>query len=319
MARGILWTATATLIIGLIHAAPAGAQTPTQKPTGTNTRPDRFQAVFVSVNFGAQPGRMDLGDSTELIQQVTNQTVNGTLVVVPSTTVNVLGPSLEHSAFLFSAHAGWNQHMGGWIVGFEGGIDFAHGSSDVNSQTFAIPATSLTPITSVTVTRQAVSNVGWSIYGRFGKLVHTDFLLYGSFGVTGGGRKVVAIDTWTNVPGGPGAPGPGGATVNLGPLGPYVITAEENRHTGVLFGFGGEKPVNDTWSWGIDYQYAVFPEANFKFDDTSMDVKGPVSQSHDFQGASAAALPGNTTVKSTDHRITVRLIYRLPFTLPFLR
>ena len=318
MARGILWTSMATLIVGLIAAAPAGAQTPSPTPT-PRTRPDRFQAVFVSLNFGAQPGRMDLGDSTEMIQQVTNQNVNGTLVVVPSTTVSVLGQSLNHAAFLFSAHDGFNQHMGSWIIGLEGGIDFAHGSSDVSSQTFPIAATALTPITTVMVTRQAVSNVGWSIYGRAGKVVHKDFLVYGSFGVTGGGRKVVAVDTWSNVPGGPSAPGPGGATVNLGPLGPYVVTAEENRHTGVLFGFGVEKPVNDMWSWGADYQYAVFPEANFKFDQTSMDVQGPNSQSHDFQGASAAALPGMTTVKSTDHRITVRLIYRLPFTLPFLR
>lgn len=315
MSRGLLWTATVTLIVGLVDASPAGAQT----STGPRTRPDRFQAVFVSVNFGAQPGRMDLGDSIELIQQVTNQTVNGVVVTVPSTSVTVLGTNLDHAAFLFSARAGFNQHMGSWIVGVEGGIDFANGSSDVSSQTFSIPATLLTPLTSVMTTRQAVSTTGWSIYGRAGKLFFTDFLLYGSFGVTGGGRKVVAVDTWSNVPGGPGLPGPGGATVNLGPLGPYVVTVDENRHTGVLFGFGVEKPVNDTWSWGADYQYAVFSEANFKFEETLMDVQGPVSQSHDFQGASAGAFPGNTTVKSTDHRISVRLVYRLPFTLPFLR
>ena len=130
---------------------------------------------------------------------------------------------------------------------------------------------------------------------------------------------MVAVDTWSNVPGGPSAPGPGGATVNLGPLGPYVTTVEESRHTGILFGFGGEKAINDTWSWGVEYQYATFPESTFHFADPSIDVQGPVSQFQPIQGASAAAVPGDTLVKSSDHRIIARVIYRLPFSLPFLR
>jgi opacity protein-like surface antigen len=182
-----------------------------------------------------------------------------------------------------------------------------------------LPATLLTPLTSVTITRQATSGLGWSVSGRAGRLVWSDLLLYGSLGITGGGRKMVAVDTWSNVPGGPSAPGPGGATVNLGPLGPYVTTVEEGRHTGLLVGFGGEKPINGVWSVGLDYQYAAFPETTFHFTDPTIDVQGPISQFQPIQGASAAALPGDTMVKSSDHRIVVRLVYRFGFTLPFLR
>jgi len=299
----------AMFCVCLWHATPANAQ----------ARADRWRVVYASLNFGVQPGRMDAGDSTEFIHQVTNQSVNGTLVVVPSTTVSVLGSNYEHSAFLFSLNGGFNRPVGSWILGLEGGVDMAWGSSDMTSQTFLVPATLLTPITTVTVTRQAESSTGWSLFGRAGKLVWGDFLLYGSFGVTGGGRKLIAVDTWSNVPGGPSAPGPGGATVNLGPLGPYVATAEESRHLGVLFGFGGEQPVNDVWSWGVDYKYAYYPESTFTFEDVDMDVQGPVSQFKVYKDASAAALPGATLVKSSDHRIVFRLIYRLPFSLPFLR
>ena len=51
----------------------------------------------------------------------------------------------------------------------------------------------------------------------------------------------------------------------------------------------------------------------------SIDVQGPNSQFQPVSNASAAALPSDTTVKSSDHRIVVRVIYRLGFTLPFLR
>src|SRR4029450_8384381 len=248
-------------------------------PAHAQARADHWRVVYASISFGAQPGRMDAGDSTEVIHQVTNQTVGGTLITVPSTTVPVMSGHYEHSAFLMAVHAGFNRPVGGWILGLEGGIDMSWGSSDMTNQTFLLPATLLTPTVPVTVTRQAESHAGWSIVGRVGKLVWSkDFLLYGSLGVTGGGRKLVAVDTWSNVPGGPSAPGPGGATVNLGPLGPYVATAEENRRAGILFGFGGEKVINDVWSLGFDYQYAYFPETTFTFADVDMDVQGPVSQ-----------------------------------------
>src|SRR5688572_28734551 len=309
MSRTRLWMASTVAIVCLWQATPADAQ----------ARGDRYRVVYASLTFAAQPGRMDAGDSTELIHQITNQSVNGTLVIVPSTTVSVLGRNFEHSAFQFSLAGGFNRPVGAWILGLEGGIDMAWGSSDMTSQTFLLPATLLTPITTVTVTRQAESSTGWSVFGRAGKLLWGDFLLYGSFGVTGAGRKLIAVDTWSNVPGGPSAPGPGGATVNLGPLGPYVATAEESRHFGVLFGFGGEQPINDFWSWGVDYKYAYFPESTFTFEDVDMNVQGPVSQFLVFQNACAAAVPGETLVESSDHRIAFRLIYRLPFALPFLR
>lgn len=306
--RSLLFvTSVATLC--LLHAMPAQGQ----------ANGDRWRVVYISVSFGAQPGNMNAGESTELIEQVTNQNVNGTLVVVPSTTRTVLGGNFEHSAFLMTLHAGFNRPVGALILGLEGGVDAAFGSSDVTTQLFPLPATQLTPITNVTVTRQAQSSTGWSLYGRAGKLLWGDFLVYGTFGITGGGRKIIAVDTWSNVPGGPSAPGPGGATVNLGPLGPYVTTAEESRHAGVLFGFGGEQPVNDVWSWSVDYKYAYFPETTFKFDDVNIDVQGPVSQYVGSHGSSAAALPGLTQVTSSDHRIAFRLIYRLPLSLPFLR
>jgi len=305
-----LLTVSTLAALFLWQAAPANAQ----------AREERYRTVYVSVSFGTQPGRMDAGDSTELIHQVTNQTVNGTLVVVPSTTVSVLGQNYEHAGFLMSFYGGFNRPVGSWILGLEGGVDLGWGSSDISRQTFLVPATLLTPITSVEVTRQAESATGWSLFGRAGKLYGDgDLLLYGTFGVTGGGRRLIAVDTWTNVPGGPGLPGPGGATVNLGPLGPYVATAKESRHTGILLGFGVEKPFNDMWSWSLDYKYAYVPEATFTFEDVDMDVQGPNSQFTVFQGASAAAVPSATPVKSSDHRIAFRLIYRLPFSLPFLR
>jgi hypothetical protein len=276
--------------------------------------------VYVSLNFGADPGRIQTSDSTEFIHQITNENVpNRGTIVVPATSVNVLGSNYEHGGFLFQMHAGFNRHLGAWIVGLEGGLDVVSGSSDTTSQTFVLPATLLTPITNVTVTRQAKGAAGWSLSGRAGKLMWSDALVYGEFGVTGGSRKLVAVDTWSNVPGGPSAPGAGGATVNLGPLGPYVTTAEENRHTGILFGFGVEKAINDVWGWGASYTYAYFPETTYHFEDASIDVQGPNSQFQPVSNASAAALPSDTTVKSSDHRIVVRVIYRLGFTLPFLR
>ena len=309
MNRTRLFAASVVATLCLWHATPADAQ----------AQSDIWRVVYVSVTSGAQPGRMDTGESTELIHQVTNQTVNGTLVVVPSTTASMLGGHFEHSAFQFSIRGGFNRPVGTWILGLEGGVDMAWGDSEITSQTFLLPATALTPITTVTVTRQANSSTGWSLFGRAGKLLWGDFLLYGSFGVTGGGRKIVAVDTWSNVPGGPSAPGPGGATVNLGALGPYVATTDENRKLGVLFGFGVENPISDFWSWGADYQYAYFPSTQVTFDDVDMDVQGPVSQFKVYNDASAAALPGVTELKSSDHRISFRLIYRLPFSLPFLR
>ncbi len=280
---------------------------------------DRWRGAYASVTFGAQPGRMDAGNSTELIHQITNLTVNGTLIVVPTTTASVLGENYEHAAFQMGLHAGVIRPIGTWFVGIEGGIEFAWGSSDIATQNFQIPASLLTPVTMVTVTRQAESTTGWTLFGRAGRIVGKDFLVYGTAGITGAGRKLIAVDTWSNVPGGPGLPGPGGGTVNLGPLGPYVVTATENRHTGALIGMGVEKPMNNVWSWALDYQYAYFPEATFLFDNADVEVQGPNSTFQTFQDASAAAVPGATPVKSTDHRLAFKINYRLPFTIPFMK
>jgi len=260
MNRRISLVAAIAAALTLGHAAVASAQTPAQTPAVR----DRWQAVYFSVSFGADPGRMRADDSNELVYQITNENVPGRgTIIVPTTTVAALGSNYEHTGFLFSLHGGFNHHVGAWVFGLRGGLDMVSGSSDTTTQTFAVPATLLTPITSVTVTRQAKGDAGWSLSGRAGKLMWTDTLVFGTIGLTGGTRKLVAIDTWSNVPGGPSLPGAGGATVNLGPLGPYQTTVEETRHTGALLGFGFEKPINNVLSWDIEYQYAVFPESTF--------------------------------------------------------
>lgn len=284
----------AAFAFSLCAAGPAGAQDP-----------PRWNGFHATVTFGPAAKTLGMRESTETILQVTNLTIPGpTIVIVPATVRSVPAADFGKTAFLTGIHAGIDRQLGSWVFGAEAGVEFGAASGEATTS-FALPATALTPITSVTTTRAVSSGSNWSVRARVGRDWHS-LLLYATAGFAGGRAKITATDTWFD-PGGPGTAG-----TNFGVLGPYVTTAHDSRHlTGFTGGVGVERRFRRSLSVGAEYRYTRLGAGTFSLDDPSVDVQGPVVGATLFQGASAAALPGNTPLMVSDNRLSVRISLRL--------
>jgi opacity protein-like surface antigen len=296
--------AVAVIVMGMAVSGYAQQVEParmgTVEPASNTTR---WNGFFVSGTLGVWPRSVDLGASTERIQQVTGVTVGNTVVNVPPTTQPIPAISPSGWPLLGGIYGGYQRQYGSVVVGGEGGIDFAFGAIS-NTSAVQLPATALTPSAPLTMERRASTQWGWSVRGR-GGYVWNDVLVYGLAGAAMASVKLEAVDTWSS-PGGGGT----GNIINLGPLGPYVTTAADTQHKmAFTFGFGAEKAIGYAWSIGGEFRYTAYPTVNFGLSNPSVAINGPLPSS----GVNAAAYPGAMSLKIVDYRIGVRATMRLNF------
>lgn len=306
----VLVGALACLFVASAARGQGTSPVANQKPQAGATGDTKWEGFYAGAGIGLTPRTVDIGSSVETINQVSGVTVAGRgVVIVPEITNTLPASSPRGTAFVAGVLAGYNHLFDRWLGGVEGGLDFSPGSTS-STFTSTLPATALTPDVPVTFDRSARPTVAWSLRVRVGYL-WKDCLVYGTAGVAGAKVKLTASDTWTNVPGGPAAPNPGGVTANLGALGPYVTTVSESHHrVGFTFGAGVERPITSLLNVGVEYRHTSFSSGDYSLANPSIAIKGPLPAGG---GAGASALPGATTLSLSEHRITARVTLRLPF------
>ncbi len=314
-------TVASMFLAAAAAAQTTGTQTPATQTPATQTPPPEakrpvvgttnkdWEGFYAGGEIGLLPRSFDLGSSVEAINQISGVNVAGRgIVVVPAATATIPASSPGDTAFLAGVLAGYSRQFDKWVGGVEGSLDFGFGSTS-STFTSTLPATLLTPGVPVTFDRNVSGNIAWSLRGRVGYL-YNDFLIYGTAGLAGVRLKLSATDTWTNVPGGPAATSDGIPPANLGPLGPYVTTAEEtHQRVGFTFGGGVEKPVTDTLMVGAEFRHTGFGSQDFQLANPSIAVNGPLPAG----GSPASAIPAPVTVNFTENRFTVHVTMKFDF------
>jgi len=252
----------------------------------------------------------DKVESSEVLQinQVSVVNVPGRgLVVVPATTRDFTA-SRRETNWTGSGHAGYNWQAGKFVFGPE--VDFSPFRRTVRIfQTFELPPTVLTPVTTVEANRDIRVDAEFSFRARAGAAFGKT-LIYGTGGYGLARVRVSANDSFTS-PGGPGAPcSPTPCvTADVGPVGPVVTTAEERQYIGGwVVGGGVERKLGDHVSIGFEYRHTDFPAKTFTLSDQTTTNTGP-DPIGGGAGSHGGVVPGPTRVSLSSDSFVARFSF----------
>lgn len=275
--------------------------------TTAHAQDAQWEGWHLGIEFGPAPQTLDVAAVSEQVNSLTDVNVTGRGVIsVPPTIVVAPAASLSGTSFVAGAEAGWDRRQGQWVYGGMVDLDLGGASS---TTTFAglMPATLLTPVTSVTTTREVSGGGGLALRAR-GGYVWKDTLFYGTAGLAALRIKLSATGTWTD-PGG-AALSDGGIVAMLGPLGPDVTNVPEASHmkAGATFGFGAERMITSVLAAGLEYRHTGVGTTTFSNASASTTYAGTLTGNTVTTGlGNGAIIPGATDVKLTDNRVVVRL------------
>lgn len=255
----------------------------------TRAQSDEWDGFYVGGNVGASSDKSD-AEATLTINQVTNLFVTGSgLVVVPATSRD-FAASRRETNWSGGGQAGYQWQSGGFVFGFEGDVNPFRRTVSV-TQSFQLPQTLLTPNTSVEARRDVRLSREFSIRARAGGAFGRT-LVYGTFGYGLAHVQVSSTDAFLN---------PGGATLtsspaNLGPSGPVVTTAEEEKNTGGWTGgVGIERKLGAHVGIGFEYRHSDYRSGTFTLGNQTTVNTGP-----DARGTNGVAgLPGGVSTAPT--------------------
>jgi opacity protein-like surface antigen len=275
-----------------------------------------WEGPFGGIHLGPGFQSSELGNTTESVLQLSGVNIIGRgVVIVPATTTVAPGTRPTDHSFIAGLEGGWDHRRGDWMTGFIADLDFGGQSSSTSFSTL-LPATALTPITSIGTSRKVESGVSLSFRAR-GGYVWNDTLIYGTGGLALTRLSMSAVGTWVS-PGGLAAPdeSPAGITANLGALGPSttVVSEESLMKPGWTLGLGAERYVIPTISVGVEYRYTRLASATFDLGDRNTTLQGTLTGNTTTTAATAFTVPsvqpGATDVKFRDHRVLVRATWR---------
>jgi len=278
-------------------------------------RDDDWGGGFIAIEGGIAAARLR-ATSTDPILQVTNVNPAGLqpLTIVPGTNVSV-NTRDDQTSLLYGVVLGFEGQAGNFVFGVEGD---AHGPRDSGSsaQTLAIPATALSPPSTVATTRDLRTRYDWSVRGRLG-IAMGSTLIYATGGVASAQVRLRASDVYT-LPAGSAAPSVsnGGVGVVAPAFGPITTSGSQTRTlTGWTAGGGIEHKLGTGGlTIGLDARYADYGSKTY----TLPSVTTVVSGSLVFTGAEGGtgnpiptpiATPGPTRVSLSDVRVAVRLAW----------
>lgn len=286
------------LLAGALVALPAGAEA------------QQWSGFYVGADAGIAEARLR-ASSTDDVLQLTNINPAGPqpFTVVPGTTA-ALARSDRETAFSYGAILGFLAQSGGWAYGLEADLQ---GPRELSStaQTTTLPATLLSPASTLVQRREADTRYSWSLRARLGAVVGRTFL-YGAAGVAGARVEVDAVNSYT-IPAGTSASGVAGPAI-----GPNVTTASERRTmTGWTAG-GGVEQMLGRFVVGLDARYTDHGDRTFTFANVAIARSGATA----FPGAEnnsgqigppnndPRADPGPTRVGLAEWRVAARVLLR---------
>lgn len=293
----------------LTRAAAAAALLSTASPAFAQTA-SSWSGFYAGVHGGY--GEMSMSaSSTDQVNQVTNVNPAGAqpLTVVPSTTVALNGEQ-DESDYVYGGFAGFTMQSGNLVYGLEADVS---GPRDafVVAGTATVPATALSPMANVSMTREGRPGISGSLRARLGVALNRT-LVYGTAGIASQRLRMEATNFY-NIPAGTSTTG-----VAAPAFGPFVATAEERRTlTGWTAGGGIEQQIGRSIGIGLDARYADYGSKTFNLANPSVSTLGP---SPVFTGAEGGtgnplsptpnATPGATRTSFSDFRVALRLMFR---------
>lgn len=229
----------------------------------TNSDPTDWSGFYVGGNGFASSDKTDAAAALQ-INQITNLNVTGRgLVVVPGTTRD-FAASRRKTNGSGGGQAGYQWQSGRFVFGAESDFNPIRRTFSV-SQSFQMPPTILTPVTTVEARRDVEMSREFSIRGR-GGVAFGKTLVYGTGGYSNARAKVSSIDSFTN-PGGQAPPNCGAVgnpCFNSGSEGPVITTATESKSmSGWNIGAGVEHKLGKHFSIGFEYRHTDLGSKTF--------------------------------------------------------
>jgi len=272
-----------------------------------------WSGAHVGAELGIRGQRVTIGSAEEGVGQVTGVNINGIgLVSVAGTTITAPEAKVSDTGVLGGIEAGADMQRGMWVGGAAIDLDFGHKTSTADFSS-TVPATALTPVTSITTTRTVQGTSGASFRLRAGA-AFGDNLAYVTGGLVAARVRLNASGTWSD-PGGPAATTVGAFTANLGPLGPNVTTIPETTHlkAGWTLGFGVERHISPALSAALEYRHTALGGTDFDTTGAQTTFQGTLTGNTSTSGFSAggaqngSVTPGPASVKVSDNRLNLRL------------
>jgi outer membrane immunogenic protein len=219
---------------------------------------DDWSGFYVGGNGFVSSDRTSIAATTIPIQQITNVFVTGRgLVVVPGTTVTFTPEPKRKTNFNGGGQVGYQWQSGKLVFGAEGDYSPFHESVTL-SQIIGLPATTLTPPSTVVISRKVRFVHQMSARARIG-YASGKTLVYGTGGYSYARIRVDENDVFTApaglAPPGCATPGPS-PCFNALAAGPIIFTSSpaQNRH-GWNAGGGVERRFNKRYSIGLEYRH----------------------------------------------------------------
>jgi outer membrane immunogenic protein len=266
----------------------------------------RWSGFYVGGNASGSHDTMQTRSTLD-ITQISNLFVTGRgLVVVPGT-IQPVSVSKKKTSFTGGVQAGYQFQTGNIVIGIEGDFDpFSRNSRAGTS--FNLPPTALTPATAITAQSNLRINNAWSLRARLG-LALNKTLIYGTGGYASARARMKAVGTFTN-PGGLAANcSPAPCQADLGPEGPVVSTAHDNKTLGGwTIGLGAEQALNEHLSVGLEFRHTDFGSKRFSLHDPSVTNTGPETVGDDAgHGTIGFVSAGSTRVHMRSDALGLKL------------
>jgi outer membrane immunogenic protein len=268
----------------------------------TRAQSDEWGGFYVGGNVGASSNKSD-AEATLSINQVTNLFVTGSGIVVIPATSRDFAASRRETKWSGGGQAGYQWQSGGFVFGFEGDVNPFHRTVSV-TQSFQLPPTLLTPNTSAEARRDIRLSREFSLRARAGGAFGRT-LVYGTFGYALAHAQVSSIDTFLN---------PGGATLtsqpaSLGPSGPVVTTAEEEKNMGGWTGgVGIERKLGTHVGIGLEYRHTDYRSETFTLGNQTTVNTGPEARgTNGVAGLSGGVSTAPTRVSLKSDSVGVRV------------
>jgi outer membrane immunogenic protein len=238
---------------------------------------NNWTGFYVGGNGFAASDKSEASENLQ-ISQISNLQVPGRgIFVVPGTT-RELDASKRETNGGGGFQTGFQWQVRGFVFGPEADFNLIKRTTTV-SQTFQLPVTIISPVTTVEARRDVEVSREFSIRVRAGGAVGKT-LIYGTFGYALGRVKVSVRDSFIN-PGGLAAPcgtfdPPTCTPVNLSASGPIVTAgSDEQNMGGWTGGFGVERKLGKRFSIGFEYRHTDLRSKNFVFTDSTVTNTGP--------------------------------------------
>lgn len=263
---------------------------------------NEWSGFYAGVQAGGARERLSV-QATENINQLTNIIQpGGPFTVVPGTTRAIAGRG-HHSSVTYGGLAGWQFQSGNVVFGLEGDLRGGRSSVDVTSA-FTLPATLLSPPSSVTVERSAKARYAWSARARIG-VASGNTLFYGTGGIAGAHVRLRSSSIYTIPAGNAGIP-----AQPFPAQGPFVVSGSGSGDLiGWTGGLGIEHRLGAHVRIGLEGRYTDYGSKGIDMSNATRTSAGTPAPAPFTATSGEGVYPGTTGTSLSDAQVNVRLTF----------